>query len=196
MLGSTVVQNSTFVLILSSRSVSEGFYLVDCNPCLLMCRCPIVVFLDFSRCFLMIFSVRPGQVLSKHFLIYLRRLAVVGLKIAACKYWYSSSFEFFTSIFSMKFYDCCGPRGTSHIPVFLFLVLLIISSPFFSMDIFCLSSVMVHLSSHNTPNDINGAVCIFGKMWICISWLLRTSSWSVAIYVESIMIPSGILAFI
>ena len=62
------------------------FYLVDCSTCLLMCSCPIVVFLGFSRCLLMSFSVRPGQVTRKPCLISLRRIDVVGLKSYACKY--------------------------------------------------------------------------------------------------------------
>ena len=64
------------------------------------------------------------------------------------------------------------------------------------MDIDCLSSVMVHPSSHNTPNDSNGVVCIFGKMWICLASLLRPVSRSVAICVDSIVLPSVIIDFI
>ena len=60
--------------------------MVDCSTCLLMCSCPIVVFLGFSRCLLMSFSVRPGQVTRKPCLISLRRIDVVGLKSYACKY--------------------------------------------------------------------------------------------------------------
>ena len=48
LIGSTVVQNTIFVLVLSSKYVSRGVSLVDCSPCLLMCTCPIVVFLDFQ----------------------------------------------------------------------------------------------------------------------------------------------------
>ena len=59
--------------------------------------------------------------------------------------------------------DCCVSRGTSHIPVLLFLVPLIISCPFFLTGGSCLSSVMVHPSSHKTPNGISGDVFIFGK---------------------------------
>ena len=132
---STVVQYTTLVFILSSRSVSGGFYLVDCNPYLLMCRCPIVVFLYLSRCFLISFSVRPGQVFMNPCLIALRRLAVVGLRSFACKYLASSGFEFFAIMLFTTFSDCCGPRGTSQIPVFLFLVPLIIYYPFLCMDI-------------------------------------------------------------
>ena len=46
-LGSMVVHNITFVFILSSRSVSGGFSMVDCVPFLIVGRCPIVVFIDF-----------------------------------------------------------------------------------------------------------------------------------------------------
>ena len=144
LLGSTVVQYTTFVLILSSSSVSGGFSFVDYNPCLLTCRCPIVVFLDFSRWFLIRFSVRPGQVFRKPCLIALRRLDVVGMKSAACKYWASSDCEVCARMLFTTFFDFFGPRGTSHIPVFLFLVPLVINSSLFWMDITCLSSVMVH----------------------------------------------------
>ena len=64
------------------------------------------------------------------------------------------------------------------------------------MYISCLYSVMVHPSSHINPNDINGDVCIFGKMWIYLACFLRPGSWSVAICVDSIVLPSGSLAFI
>ena len=94
------------------------------------------------------------------------------------------------------FFYFCVPRGTSHSPVFLFLVPLIVSYPLLWMDISCLSSVVVHPSSHKTPNYINGAVCIFGKMWICLAWLLRPGIWSVAMCVYSIVVTYGSLAFI
>ena len=128
-----------------------------------MCRCPIVVFLDLSRCFLITFPVRPGQVFKKPCIIDLSRLAVVGLKSSACKYWYSSGFEVCTRILFTTCSNCCGPRCTYYIPVFLFLVPFIIHSPFLWMDIACLSSLMVHPSSHKTPNDIKRAVYIFEK---------------------------------
>ena len=137
----------------------------------------------------MSFSVRPVQVLRKPFLIALRRLAIVGLKSAACKYWDSSGFEVCARMLFTNFSDCCYPRGTLHIPVFLFLVPLIIYSPLFWMEISCLSCVMVHPPSHRNPNDMNGAVCIFGKMWICLNCFLRPGSWSVAMCVDSIVLP-------
>ena len=123
MLGSTVVQHTTFVLILSSRSVLVVFYLFGCNPYLFMCKCRIVVFLDFSRCFLISFSVRPGRVFRKPRLVALRRPAVVGLKISAYKYLASSGIEVFS--------ECCSPNflivvAQGALPTFLFLL----SGPF------------------------------------------------------------------
>ena len=103
-------------------------------------------------------SMRPGHVLRKPCLIALSILDVVGLKSAACKYWDISGFKVCAIMLFTKFSGCCGPRCTSHIPVFLFLVPLIISFPFCWVDISFLSSVMVHPSSHKIPNDINGAV--------------------------------------
>ena len=156
-----------------------------------MCRCPIVVFLDLSGCFLMNFSARLGQVFSKPCLIVLRLLAVVGMKSAACKYWASSGLGVCARMLFTTVSYCCVTRSTSHIPVFLFLVPLIIYFPFFWTDISCLSSVTVHPSSHRTPDDINGAVWIFGKMWICLACLLIPGIWSVAICAEYIMLTSG-----
>ena len=129
-----------------------------------MCKCTIVVFLDFSRCFLVIFYVRPSQVLSKPYLIALRRLAVVGLKqnfggtvlVLVLAVWARMLF----SIAS----DCCVSRGTFHITPCLFMVPFIIYCPFFWTDISFFYSVMVHPSSHKTPDDISGAVFIFGEI--------------------------------
>ena len=70
--------------LFSYKSVSCDFSLVNCSPCLLMLRCLIDVFLNFSRCLLMIFSVRPGQVFRKPCLVALRRIAVVGTKSSTC----------------------------------------------------------------------------------------------------------------
>ena len=120
------MHNTTFGFILSSKSVSGGLSLVDFSPCLLMCRCTIVVFLDFSRYFFMSFSVRPGHIFRKPCLIYLRRIAEVQMKSDACKYCASSGFEVCARILCTKFSDCYVPRGNSHISVFLFLVPLII----------------------------------------------------------------------
>ena len=64
------------------------------------------------------------------------------------------------------------------------------------MNIYCLSSVMVHPSSHKTPFDIKAAVCIFGKILICLTCLLIPGTWSVAMCIDSIVPLSGSLAFI
>ena len=196
MLGSTVVQYTTFVVIFSSWSVSGGFSLVGFSPFILVFRCLIFIFIDFSRCFLISFSVRLNQVFRKPCLIELGILAVVELKSSACKYWTSYVFEVCAIILFTAFSDSRGPRGTSNIFVFLFLVPLIIYSPLFWMGITCLFISMVHPYLHKTPNDINGAVCIFGKMWICLASLLILCSCSVEIFVNSIVVPYGSLTFI
>ena len=169
------MQYNTFIVIFSSRFVSGGSCLVNCNPCLLMYKCPIFLFFYLSRCFLISFFMRPCQVFRKPGLIDLRRLAVLGMKISACKYMSSSVFKVCAKMLFTTFSSYCGPRGTFHIPVF-FLVPLIIYSPLFWMDIDRISSVMMYPSSHNTPNDINGVVYIFGKMLICLASLLRPGS--------------------
>ena len=60
----------------------------------------------------------------------------------------------------------------------------------------CLSIVVLHPSSHKTPNDISGAVFIFGQMWICLSCLLRPGIWSFSVCDDSIVLPYGILAVV
>ena len=144
MLSSTVVENTTFVLILSSRYVSGGFSLVDCIPCLLMCRCPTVVFLDFSRCLLISFSVRLCHIFRKSCFVALRRLAVVGMKSDACSYYDSSGLDVWAISFFFAASDFCVSRFNYHIPVFLFLMPLFIFCPLLWTDIYWLSSVMVH----------------------------------------------------
>ena len=92
--------------------------------------------------------------------------------------------------------DCCFSRGNSHIPVLSFLVPLSISCTFFFTSIYFLSSVMVHPSSHKTPNYISGDVFTFGQMWICLDCLLIPGICSVAMCEDSIVLPSGSLAVI
>ena len=91
---------------------------------------------------------------------------------------------------------CWVSRGTYHIPVFLFLVPLIFFCPFLWTGIYCLSSVMVHPSSHKNPIEIYGAVFIFGKTRIWHSCLLRPDSRSVTMCEDSIVLPYGSLAVI
>ena len=93
-IGSTVVQNTTFVFILSSRSLWGGFPLFGCIPYLLMCRCPIFVFLDVSGFILVSFSLSPDHVFRRPCLMALRRLSVVVLNSATFKYCTSPSFMF------------------------------------------------------------------------------------------------------
>ena len=76
-------------------------------------------------------SVRPVQVFRKPSLIALNRLAIVWMKSDECNYWDSSGFEVCAIMLFTAFSDCCGPRGNSHITIFLFLSPLIISSQLF-----------------------------------------------------------------
>ena len=138
--------------------------MVDYNPFLIMCRCLIVVLLDFSRCLLISFSVRPGQVFRKPCFIDLRRIAVVDMKSAAWRYCASYALYVWVIMLFLTGSDCYVSRGNSHIPDILFIVPLIISCPFSWTYISCLYSVMVYPSSHKNPNDISGAVFIFEKM--------------------------------
>ena len=196
MIGSTVVQNTTFVLLLFSGYVSGVLYLVYCCPCLIICRYTIFVFLYFSRLLLIIFSVVPVQVFIKPCFIALRSLAVVGMKNAVWSYCAISGLDFCISMLFITASYCCVLRSTSHIPFLLFMVPLILYCPFFWTGISCLYSVMVYTSSHKTPNDISGAVFVFRKIWICLACFIRPGIWSVAMCEEFIVLPSCSLAFI
>ena len=140
--------------------------------------------------------MRLGNVFRKKCFIDSRRLADVGLKSTVCRYCASSGLDVCDIMLFVKAYDCCVYRGTYHITVFLFLVPLIISCVLFWTEISCLSSVMVHPSSHRTPNYIIGSIFIFGKMWVYLASLIIPGSWSDTICQDSIVLPSGSLAVI
>ena len=126
------MHKNTLVLHYSSRSVSIFFFLVDFSSCRLMCRCPIVVFIDFCRCFLVNPSVRPVHVLRKPRVIALRRLVVVGLNSAAWKYMLHLWFGFLgQNIIYHKFFLIQGNFPHSF---FLFLVPFNICCLFFGLS--------------------------------------------------------------
>ena len=161
-----------------------------------MCRCPVVVLLVFLRFCLIIFSMRPGQVFRKPFFISMRRLAIVGLKSESWMYYAISGLVVWSIILFVTDSDCCVSRGTYQIPVWFFLVPLIMSCIFFWTDISWLYSVMVHPSSHNTPYNIIWTLLFYGKVWICLACLIIPGSWSVSMCDDSIVIPPGCLAVI
>lgn len=49
-------------------SFTDGFF-VDCNPFRYLCICPIVVWIDFGRCFLTAFAVTPENVVNRKLFI-------------------------------------------------------------------------------------------------------------------------------
>ena len=110
----------------------------------------------------MSFSVRPGHIFRKPFLIALRRISVVGVNSSACKYCASYGLDACSIMLFTAVYYYCVTRGTSHIPVLLFLLPLIIPFPLFWTEISYFSSVMVHPLSHKTYNYNSGDVFIFG----------------------------------
>ena len=137
--------------------------------------------------------MNPDQIFRKPCLISLSSLAVVGLKIAAYRYFDSYGLFVWARILFTTVSDCCVSRVTSHIPVCLFLVPFIISCPLFWTVISCLSSVMVYLSSHRTPNDISWAIH-FLLILSCLYVGPCRGIWSVAMCDVSIVLPSSILA--
>ena len=79
------------------------------------------------------FYLRPGQVLRKPCLIALKRLSVFRLKIAVWRYCDSSGLVVCSRMSFATVYDCFVSRGTSHIPVCLFLVPLLFVVHFFGL---------------------------------------------------------------
>ena len=109
---------------------------------------PLLCSFIFSICFVMSFSVRPGQFFRKPLFIALGSIAVFGLKNTAYNYCDSSGLFVWVRMLFTTVSDCCVSKGTSHITVCLFLVDFIISCPLLRTNISCLSSLMVHTSSH------------------------------------------------
>ena len=127
-----VVQKTNLVLHLSSRSVSGCLFMVYCSPFRIMCRCTIVMFIDFYICFLINPSMRRGRFLRKPRLIELMRLVVVGIKIVAWKYCASSGLVVLAIILYTTIFYYCVSREASHIPFSFSLVHFYIFCTFFS----------------------------------------------------------------
>ena len=121
-IGSTIVHKDALVLYLSSRSVYVCFFIVDCSPCLLTCRCTLVVLINFSICFFTNSSMRPDQVLSKPSFIYLRMIFVGDIKSSAWKYCAGYGLVIYDRIFFTSSVYCCVSMRNFHILVDLFLV--------------------------------------------------------------------------
>ena len=89
---------------------------------------------------------------------------------------------FFMFVLECYFSKLLIAESPGSLPTFQFFVpvVLIIYCTFFWTEISCLPIVMVHPSSYNTPNDINGDVLIFGKIQMFLASLFRPGSWGVA----------------
>ena len=120
--------------------------MADYSTCLLICRFLIFIFIDILICLLVSFYVITGQVFREPFFIAMRRLVFFGVKSDAYKYCDCSGLYVWSIMLFLTDFYCCVSRVTSHITVFLFMVPLIISCPFFWIDISCLYSVVVHSS--------------------------------------------------
>ena len=76
-----------------------------------------------------------------------------------CQLWFGFPIH---NVICQNFY-CCVFRGTSHIPVCLFMVRFIICCPFFRNDISCLSSAYMGITCSPFPkNDGNLSLSFFG----------------------------------
>ena len=193
-----VTQNTRLVLLLSLRSVSISFFLMDYTPCLFMWRCPIVVLMELSGCFMMNLSYRPGYDFRKLCLMAFISLVLVRINIAAWYYLASSCLVAWASTFcsAAMFSSLCGVfyMGNSHMLLWWFLYPIRSFCPFFWNLIVCFSSVLVQLSSHRTPNDVSGGVFFVVKMWIFLALSDSPSIGNVAIFVYSMVLSSVSLA--
>ena len=153
--------NTTFVCNLSYRSVSGVVLMVDFSPYNFMCRCTIVLFVDFSICFFINPSVRSVHVLRKPFLISLIRIVDFGINSVAWKYCANSGLVIWDRILFTAGFDYCVIRVNSHIPVCLFLVPFNICYLLFWAVIYCWYSGVVPPSSYRTPNCMSGNLNFF-----------------------------------
>ena len=92
-------------------SVYGGLFLVDCSPCRLIFRFPIVVLINLSRCFLINIYVSPDHVLRKPNLTSLIRLAGVGINSAERKFCASSGLVVWTRILFTTIFIVAFPGG-------------------------------------------------------------------------------------
>ena len=107
-----------------------------------------------------------------------------------CQFWFSCMVQ---NVIYHNFWFLCLQGNFPHSSLLVsgaFYYLLSI----FKNAIFCLSSVMVHPSSHKTLNHISGDAFIYGKMWFYLDCLRRPDSCSVAILLRSAIISPGFLA--
>ena len=162
-LRSTVVQNTTFVLLLYSRSVSGGFFLDYLSPFILTCRCPNCSVHWFFNMLLDDVFCKAWPSLQEIFFDYLEYSCYCWAEKFCmnllCKFLSSCLGQ---SVICHKLWLLCLQRKFLYSSL-IFLVPFIISCPSFWTDISFLSSVMVHPSSHETPNDISVAIFTFGK---------------------------------
>ena len=151
-------------MLLSFRSVSGGFSLVDCIPSILVFRCPIVMLINFPNILIYELLCEAWPSLQENLFGCLEEDCCFWdetccMKIL-CQFWFS----FLVQNVICHNFLLLYLLFTSHIPVCLFLANFIIYCPFFWTDIYCLSSFMVHPSSHQPPNDLSEAVFIFGEI--------------------------------
>ena len=179
------------VLQLSSRSVSVVVFLVYWIPFYFMWRCPIILFVYFSILLLFNTSVRPIHILRKTFLIDTRRSVFVGINSPALNYCVNCGLVLWARMLFTTGFDCFVIRWTSHFPVCLFLVPFKICFPLFWTVISCWSGVVVHTSSHRTPNNMSGVVLILVEMWVCLAFIVRPGSYSFSTCDNSIVLPYG-----
>jgi len=116
-------------------------------------RCPIAVWMDFGRYFVMACSVRPGQELKNPNLTAFIHVDGTGLNAAACR-------NFINSLigcnFVITFASGCGDGGflctgigTNHMPFVSSLSPVRIVDPFLEIVNLDFVNVAVQLSSHN-----------------------------------------------
>ena len=111
----TVVHKTILIFHLSSMSISGGFYMVDCSPCLIMRRCRIVMLVYLSLCFFITPYMMHGQFLSKPSLIAFGRLVVVRMKSFPWIYCASSGLVVFTRMLFSTISNFCLQGNLPHL---------------------------------------------------------------------------------
>ena len=145
---------NTFLFNLSCWYLYRVVFLVDCSPCHLICRCPIIFFVYFSICLMINSFVSTGRILRKPCLIDFSRPVVVALHNVAWKYCANYGlFVLSIILFNTVFY-CCVTRVNFHILVCLVLVAFNICCPFSWTVLSVVDLVWLYIHNHIGPPTI------------------------------------------
>jgi hypothetical protein len=172
--------------------------LVDCRFLCSMRRCPLLVAVDFCRCFVIRDSLRPGQEEKWPRCMARRNVEMEGLKAQPCKKAASSLFVCLLRI--MLFARCClveleglvvdlGASGMFQSPLVVFRVPLIMICPSLMMSTWYLVKRAMQSSSQSWPIEMRDPWRSSKKWPTCACLERAADNGTVACREDSMWVP-------